>query len=86
MKETRIFLELIKLDNGEIMISTGGGACDNGQMTSHANIADAIKDLNERVVVEYEMMTKEEIVPEPKISDLGVPYGSTHFRQQRTER
>lgn len=76
MKETRIFLEITKLDNGEIIISTGGGACNNGQMMSHTNIADAIKDLSERAVVEYERMTKEEIVPEQEISDLGVSYGS----------
>lgn len=53
MDEVRVYLELIKLDNGKIMISTGGGVCNNGQMETHDNLADAIKDLNERVVVEY---------------------------------
>lgn len=56
MNEVRVYLELIKLDNGEIMITTGGGVCNNGQMESHDNLADAIKDLNERVVVEYELL------------------------------
>ena len=58
MNEVRVFLELIKLDNGKIMISTGGGICNNGQMESHNNLADAITDLNERVVVEYERLRK----------------------------
>ena len=58
MNEARVFLELIKLDNGKIMISTGGGICNNGQMESHNNLADAIRDLNERVVVEYERLRK----------------------------
>ena len=58
MNEVRVFLELIKLDNGKIMISTGGGICNNGQMESHNNLADAIRDLNERVVVEYERLRK----------------------------
>lgn len=57
MKEVRVFLELVKLDNGEVMISTGGGICNNGQMESHDSIAKAIKDLNERVVVEYTRLT-----------------------------
>jgi len=57
MNEVRVYLELIKLDNGEIMITTGGGVCNNGQMESHDNLADAIKDLNERVVVEYTRLT-----------------------------
>ena len=58
MNEVRVFLELIKLDNGKIMFSTGGGICNDGQMESHDNLADAIRDLNERVVVEYERLRK----------------------------
>lgn len=61
MNETRVYLELIKLDNGKIMISTGGGICNNGQMESHESLADAIKDLNERVVVEYARLTETEV-------------------------
>ena len=62
MNETRVYLELIKLYNGEILISTGGGICNNGQMESHESLADAIKDLNERVVVEYARLTETEVV------------------------
>lgn len=58
MNEVRVYLELIKLDNGEIMITTGGGVCNNGQMETHDSLADAIKDLNERVVVEYTRLNK----------------------------
>lgn len=57
MKEVRVFLELVKLDNGEVMMSTGGGICNNGQMKSHDSIANAIEDLNDRVVVEYTRLT-----------------------------
>lgn len=57
MKETRIFLELIQLDNGEITLITGGGICNEGQMQSYDNLADAIKDLNERIVVEYNLLS-----------------------------
>ena len=57
MKETRVFLELTKLDNGKITLITGGGVCNNGQMQSHDSLADAIKDLNERVVVEYSLLS-----------------------------
>ena len=58
MNEVRVFFVLFKLDNGKIMISTGGGICNDGQMESHDNLADAIRDLNERVVVEYERLRK----------------------------
>lgn len=57
MKETRIFLELTQLDNGKITLITGGGICNEGQMQSHDNLADAIKDLNERIVVEYNLLS-----------------------------
>lgn len=57
MDEVRVFLELIKLPNGEVQISTGGGICNDGQMETFDSIANAIKDLNERVVVEYTRMT-----------------------------
>lgn len=53
MKEVRLFMELIRHDDGTISISNGGGICNDGQMESFDNIADAIKDFNERVGVEY---------------------------------
>lgn len=56
--ETRVFIELVKLDNGKIMISTGGGICNNGQMETFDNLSDAITDLNERVVCEYLILTE----------------------------
>ena len=58
MDEVRVFLELIKLPNGEVQISTGGGVCNDGQMETFDSIANAIKDLNERVVVEYTRMAQ----------------------------
>lgn len=54
--ETRIFLELVKLPNGEVSISVGGGTINNGAMEEHSDLASAIKDLEERVVLEYNML------------------------------
>lgn len=53
MKEVELFMKLILLDDGTISIVNGGGVCNDGQMESFNNIADAIKDFNERVGVEY---------------------------------
>lgn len=54
MKETRIFLELIKSDNGELMISVGGGILNDGQLEVHDNIASAIKDFRKRTYESYD--------------------------------
>ena len=59
MNETSIFLELIKT-NGEVIISVGGGTCNNGQLNFHDDLTSAITDLNERVVVEYNLMLGKE--------------------------
>lgn len=59
-KEVRIYLELIKTDNGEIIITTGGGNCNNGTMEAHKNLHSAIVDLSERAVVEYNLLNKKE--------------------------
>lgn len=53
MKEVRLFMELMLLDDGTISITNGGGVCNDGQMESFNSIADAIKDFNERAAVEY---------------------------------
>ena len=52
--EVKVFLELEKNSDGTISIRNGGGRCNNGQMESFDSIADAIKDLEERVAIEYE--------------------------------
>lgn len=54
--EVRVFMELEKNSDGTISIRNGGGRCNNGQMESFDSIADAIKDLEERVAIEYEKM------------------------------
>ncbi len=54
--EVRVFMELEKNSDGTISIRNGGGCCNNGQMESFDSIADAIKDLEERVAIEYEKM------------------------------
>lgn len=54
MNEVKVFLELEKNSDGTISIRNGGGRCNNGQMESFDSIADAIKDLEERVAIEYE--------------------------------
>lgn len=58
MQEVRIFMELIKHNDGTIGITNGGGICNDGQMESFDNIAAAIKDLNERVAVEYNRLNQ----------------------------
>ena len=57
-KEVRIYLELIKTYNGEIIITTGGGNCNNGTMETHKDLHSAIVDLNERAVVEYNLLNE----------------------------
>lgn len=59
MKETRIFLELIKSDNGEMFISVGGGTRNDGQLEFHDNIASAIKDFRKRTYESYDEFEKE---------------------------
>lgn len=56
MNEVKVFLELEKNSDGTISIRNGGGCCNNDKMESFDSIADAIKDLEERVAIEYEKM------------------------------
>ena len=56
MKETRIFLDITHHDNGDINFYVGGGECNDGTGEFHNSLADAIKDLSERTVVEYNLM------------------------------
>lgn len=56
MKETRIFIDITQHDNGDINFYVGGGECNDGQGEAYHNIADAIKDISERAVVEYNLM------------------------------
>lgn len=53
MKEVKLFMELMLLDDGTVTITNSGGVCNDGQMESFNKISDAIKDFNERVAVEY---------------------------------
>lgn len=56
MKEVRVFLEITKSNDGKIDFVVGGGVCNNGQSEVFNDLASAIKDLNERVVVEYHLL------------------------------
>ena len=58
MKETRIFLELIKSDNGEMFISVGGGIHNDGQLEVHDNIAAAIQDFRKRTYKSYDELER----------------------------
>ena len=56
MKEVRLFVELTRADNGTITIITGGGNYNDGCMESHTSVESAIKDLSDRVFLEYNSM------------------------------
>ena len=56
MKETRIFLEITKTEDGKIDFSVGGGICNNGQIEVCDDLASAIKEFEERAVVEYNLL------------------------------
>ena len=58
--EVRVFMELEKKSDGTIAMRKGGGCWNNGQIQSFDSIADAIKDLEERIAVEYTKMLGEE--------------------------
>ena len=53
MEEERIFLELMKMPDGTVSIIVGGGSINDVLMESHKDLASAIKDLSERVVIDY---------------------------------
>ena len=57
MKETRIFIDVIHHDNGDINFYVGGGDI-NGEF--HRTIPSAIRDVFERVTIERNLMLKEE--------------------------
>lgn len=53
MEEERIFIELMKMPDGRVSIIVGGGSVSYGQMEEHKDLASAIKELEERVVIDY---------------------------------
>lgn len=53
MEEVRIFLELLKMPDGRVSFVVGGGTTNDGQMEEHYDLSSAIKDLEERVVIDY---------------------------------
>ena len=56
MKEVRIFLELLKMPDGRVSFVVGGGTINDGQMEEYYDLASAIKDLEERVVIDYKRL------------------------------
>lgn len=56
MTETRLFVELIKLPNGNIDIFVGGGSKEDGLMLSHETIDSALSDLKGRLEIDYHKM------------------------------
>ena len=49
MKEERIFIEIIELDDGSRMYAVGGGIKDKGQMKSFSTPKECLDDIKERV-------------------------------------
>lgn len=56
MEEVRIFLELLKMPDGRVSFVVGGGTTNDGQMEEHYDLSSAIKDLEERVVIDYKRL------------------------------
>lgn len=56
MEEVRIFLELLKMPDGRVSFVVGGGTINDGQMEEHYDLTSAIKDLEERVVIDYKRL------------------------------
>lgn len=56
MEEVRIFLELLKMPDGRVNFIVGGGTINDGQMEEYYDLASAIKNLEERVVIDYKRL------------------------------
>ena len=56
MEEIRIFLELLKMPDGRVSFVVGGGTINDGAMEEHYDLASAIKDLEERTVIDYKRL------------------------------
>jgi hypothetical protein len=50
--KTRVYLDIEVIGN-DIKLTTGGGICNDGQPMTHNSLSVALKDLEERAVVEY---------------------------------
>lgn len=60
MAEERIFVELMTNSEGTVSIAVGGGLCnEGGTLETHDTLADALRDISERVVVTKCVMEKE---------------------------
>lgn len=55
-EEERIFVELLKMPDGRVSFVVGGGSINDGQMEEHKDLASAIKDLEERAIIDYKKM------------------------------
>ena len=55
-EEERIFIELMKMSDGKVSIVVGGGSINDGLMKEHKDLTSAIKDLEERVVIDYKRL------------------------------
>lgn len=60
MKEIRIFLELMKMPDGSVSISVGGGSLNKGLMEEHCDLTSAIKDIEKRANIDYEKLREDE--------------------------
>ena len=49
MKEERIFIEIIELDDGSRLYTVGGGIKDNGQMEGFNTPEDCLEEIKNRV-------------------------------------
>ena len=51
MKEERIFIEILKHDNGEFSFSVGGGTKDKGQMEVFNSTKECIDEIRYRLAL-----------------------------------
>lgn len=55
MKETRIFIEILKLEDGRLAYSVGGGECVDGQMEQYDTIDECVKEIKTRAERDVEL-------------------------------
>lgn len=51
MEETRVFIEIIKHDDGEFTFSVGGGTKDKGQMEAFDTTKECIEEIRYRIAL-----------------------------------
>lgn len=55
MEETRIFIEIIKHENGRFVYSVGGGECVDGQMEQYDTIDECVREIKIRAERDVEL-------------------------------